>query len=221
MESAMRFCIRLATGILALNLPVAAQAQDIEIYGGVTLTSNYVFRSVTFSDDRPAVQPYIEAEVNGFYAGVWGSNVDFGPGGTDNYEVDYYLGYRGETTGGFTYDINYARFTFDDTGNCCGEVNLVLGLPVGDATTVSAVFAYDPDAETLASGAGVSYNLNDAWTVSGTFGRDEALSHNYWDAGVSYALNDTTSFDLRYHDTSSTDALLVAGVSFDFTLLSR
>lgn len=199
----------------------AARAQDVTVTGGVTVTSNYVFRGVTFSDDGPAIQPYVEFEVNGFYAGIWGSNVDFGPGGTDNFEVDYYIGYRGETQGGFSYDLNYTRFTFDDTGDCCGEFNLVLGYPLGNKVGLSGVFAYDPEAETLASALGASYAINDAISVSGSYGYDEALSHNYWDLGVNYAVNDTTSLDLRYYDTTDTDALLVAGVSFDFTLFSR
>jgi uncharacterized protein (TIGR02001 family) len=208
-------------GLAAMLAAGAAAAQDINVYGGVTLTSNYVFRSVTFSDDGAAVQPYVEVEINGFYAGIWGSNVDFGPGATDDYEVDYYLGYRGETAGGFSYDVNYALFTFDDTGECCGEFNVVLGLPVSDKIDLSAVFAYDPEASALASGIGASYAVTDALSVSGLFGRDEALAHNYWDLGLSYSVNDTTSLDLRYHDTSDGDALLVAAVSLDFTLFSR
>lgn len=206
---------------VAIGVPQLAAAQDFNVYGGVTATTNYVFRGVTFSDDGPALQPYLEAEYKGFYAGIWASNVDFGPDGTDDYEVDYYIGYRGETSGGFSYDLNYARFTFDDSGDCCGEFNVVLGVPVGEKTEVSAVFAYDPDATTLASALGASYAINDAWSVSGSFGHDEALAHNYWDAGVGYAINDTTALDLRYHDTSDGDSLFVASVSFDFTLLSR
>lgn len=210
-----------SAGVAAILAFAPASAQELKIYGGVALTSNYVFRGVTFSDDGPAIQPYLEAEVNGFYAGIWGSNVDFGPGGTDDYELDYYIGYRGETPGGFSYDINYALFTFDDSGECCGEFNLVLGAPVSDKVDLSAVFAYDPELRALASGFGASYAINDAVSISGLVGRDEALSHNYWDLGLSYSLNDTTTIDLRYHDTSDTDALLVAAVSFDFTLFSR
>lgn len=210
-----------AVAAVAIGVPHMAAAQDFNVYGGVTATTNYVFRGVTFSDDGPALQPYLEAEYKGFYAGIWASNVDFGPDGTDDYEVDYYIGYRGETSGGFSYDVNYARFTFDDTGDCCGEFNVVLGLPVGEKTEVSAVFAYDPDANALASALGASYAINDLWSVSASFGHDELLAHNYWDAGVGYTINDTTSLDLRYHDTSDGDSLFVASVSFDFTLLSR
>lgn len=214
-----------ATGlaaILAAGAGVGAgAAEGVTVTGGVTLTTDYVFRGVSFSAHGPAVQPYIEAELNGFYAGVWGSNVDFGPGGTDDFEVDYYLGYRGETAGGFSYDLNYARFTFDSTGDCCGEFNVVLGYPLGEKVGLSAVFAYDPVADTLASAAGASYAFNDSFSVSGSYGYDQALSHNYWDVGASYALNDTTSLDLRYFETDDTNALIVAGVSFDFNLFSR
>lgn len=60
-------------------LPAAAHAQDLTLYGGATVTSDYVFRSVTFSDNQPTLQPYVELSYGGFYAGVWASNVDFGP----------------------------------------------------------------------------------------------------------------------------------------------
>ena len=89
-------------------LPAAAQAQDFTVTAGVTAASNYVFRSVTFSNDNAAIQPYVELSYKGFYGGLWASNVDFGPGTTDDFEVDYSLGYRGETTGGFSYDFTLA-----------------------------------------------------------------------------------------------------------------
>lgn len=210
--------VALIAGVVAAS---GARAQDLTVYGGITATTNYVFRSVTFSDDQPAIQPYIEAEINGFYAGIWASNADFGPGTTDDFEVDYYLGYRGETPGGFSYDINYARFTFDDTGNCCGELNLNLGLSVTDTIGLSTAFAYDPDAETLASGLGASYAITDALSISGTFGHDEVFSHNYWDVGVNYGLNEKAALDVRYFDTSSGDSIVALALSYDTTLFSR
>lgn len=214
----------MAIGVLlggAATLATGAGAQDVNVSGGVTLTTNYVFRSVTFSDDGGAIQPYIEIESHGFYAGIWASNVDFGPGTGDDYEIDYYLGYRGETPGGFSYDINYARFTFDDSGNCCGEINLSLGVPVTDKLDLSGVFAYDPDATTLASAIGASYAFNDKLSVSGAYGRDEALSHNYWDFGVSYSISDKAALDARYYDTTDGDSIFALAISYDFSIYSR
>jgi len=207
--------------VTALAVPVSAQAQDFTVYGGVTATTNYVFRSVTFSDDNAAIQPYLELESHGFYAGVWASNVDFGTGDPDDCEIDYYAGYRGETPGGFTYDVNYTRFTFNSSGDCCGEINLNLGLPVNDQIGLSAAFAYDPDAETLASGIGASFALNDAFSVSGVFGHDEALSHDYWDFGANYAFGENSAVDLRYFDTENGDSIIALSVSYDVTLFSR
>jgi hypothetical protein len=81
--------------------------------------------------------------------------------------------------------------------------------------------AYDPNATNLASAISASYAFNDKISVSATFGHDEALGHNYWDAGGSYALNDTTSFDLRYYETTDTDSIVALTVSKDFTLFTR
>jgi len=209
-----------AVGLAAILGAQAAAAEGITVTGGVTLTSDYVDRSLSFSAHGPAIQPYIEAELNGFHAGVWGSNVDFGAGGTDTFEVDYYLGYRRETAGGLSYDLNYARLTFNDTGDCCGEFNLELGYPLGDKVGSVAVFAYDPVANTLATAIGGSYAFNDSFSVSGKYGYDEAFAHNYWDVGASYALNDVTAIAGRYFVTADTPALIAAGVSFDFNLFS-
>jgi uncharacterized protein (TIGR02001 family) len=204
--------------LTSILLSGMAHAQDVTVYGGVAASTNYVFRSVTFSDDKPVLQPYIEAEINGFYSGIWASNVDFGPGTTDNLEVDYYIGYRGETAGGFGYDVNYARFTFDDTGDCCGEYNVSLTQSFGGKYTASAIFAYDPDASALASAFGASVDLSDRLSLSGLYGYDELLSHNYWDLGLNYGLNDTTALDVRYFDTSDGDSIFALTVSFDTTL---
>lgn len=217
----MTTSIRTVAVLGALALPLAAQAQDITVYGGVTATSNYVFRSVTFSDDDPAIQPYLEVESHGFYAGVWGSNVDFGAGDKEDYEVDVYVGYRGETASGFSYDINYTRFYFNDSGDCCGEIYLTLGMPVTDALSASTEFAYDAPASNLAGGLRMNYDVSDRISVSGLYGYDEAPSHHYWDAGVSYALNDQAALDLRYLDTSGTDAIIAVALSYDLTIFSR
>lgn len=120
-----------------------------------------------------------------------------------------------------SYDVSYARFVFDDTGDCCGEFYLNLGFPVTDLASVALDFAYDPEAEALASAVGGSFSVTDAVAVSGLYGYDELLGHNYWDAGVSYALNNSTSLDLRYYDTSSTDEIFVLSLSYDFEIFSR
>lgn len=65
----------------------------------VALTSEYVFRGISQTDARPAVQGGFDYEVNladksmSFYTGVWGSNVHFADA---SIEVDVVAGLKGE-----------------------------------------------------------------------------------------------------------------------------
>ena len=60
-----------------------------------TLTSDYDFRGVTQTLEDPAIQLGLNYNhESGFYAGLWGSNVDFGPG-KPNIEIDAFAGFAG------------------------------------------------------------------------------------------------------------------------------
>ena len=59
--------------------------------------------------DGPAIQGGFDyANDSGFYAGIWGSNVNFNDGAGS--ELDYYFGY-GFETGGIGVDLGYPRST--------------------------------------------------------------------------------------------------------------
>ena len=64
----------------------------LSVTGTAALTSDYRFRGVTQTFNDPAVQAgFVLSHESGAYAGVWGSNVDFG--GTAHIELDAYSGY--------------------------------------------------------------------------------------------------------------------------------
>lgn len=64
----------------------------LSVTGTAALTSDYRFRGVTQTFNDPAVQAgFVLSHASGAYAGVWGSNVDFG--GTAHIELDPYIGY--------------------------------------------------------------------------------------------------------------------------------
>ena len=69
----------------------ASQSAVAEVSGNVALTSNYIWRGFTQNMEDPAIQGGFDYEASGFYAGVWGSSVDFG--GDESTEVDLYGGY--------------------------------------------------------------------------------------------------------------------------------
>jgi uncharacterized protein (TIGR02001 family) len=217
MEHKMRFPLMALAPFLML--PVAAQAQDFNVYGGLAFTSDYVFRGQSQTDKDPAVQAYLEGEYKGLYAGAWASNVDFGD--NNDYEVDLYAGYRGELANGITYDAGYVLFYYNDSGYCCDEVTFTLGVPIGDQFTVTGFIAYDPSKENVAYSGTAEYAITEKWTLSGTAGNDDATDADWYDVGINYALSDVAALDLRYYDTDVSESLVVVSVSFDTTLFSR
>lgn len=203
--------------LAATTIAHAGQA-EVTTYGSLTFASEYVDRSQTFSDGRPALQFYGEIESNGIYGGLFASNVDFGD--DENVEVDLYLGYRG-ALGDLSYDIGYGRYYFDDSGDCCGEVLLYLSYPLGDSVEVQGALEYDPDAETLASELTLDFGVTEALHISGTYGRNEAGDNNYWNVGANYALADAWSLDLRYYDTTTDDEIIGLAAIYEFSFLGQ
>jgi hypothetical protein len=51
-----------------------ASAANAEISANVQLTSDYVFRGVSLSDNNPAIQGGLDWSNDQFYAGTWASN---------------------------------------------------------------------------------------------------------------------------------------------------
>lgn len=207
----------IALGVVGLGLCAAqgALAQDTQpgMSAGYTLTSDYISYGRTNSDGGPALQGYVYAFSDGFYAGAWASTVDLG--NDDDLEVDLTLGYSNALDFGLRYDVGYGHYFYNSSGNCCGEFFLKLAMPVTDTITARGQTLYDPDAEAFNSNVGFDARLNDRFAVSGTLGEKQA-SHSYGDIGISYNLNAATSLDLRYHDASGSDSRVAVGFSQDF-----
>lgn len=209
--------IRLAA-LAALFLPCAAAAQGLSVYAGVALTSNYVSDGFTQTDDGPAIQPYVELDFNGLYAGAWGSNVDFGD--EDDFELDLYVGYRGEA-GIFSYDISYYRYYYNDSGFCCDEAILSLGVSPTDSLTLMATLSRDLEADETGAGVGIEFAVSDALTLHGEFAENAAGQYDYAVVGVSYALFEEGSLDLSWHKAEDEDGILALTLSFDTVLLGQ
>ena len=80
----------LSSAVFADETP--ASPFGLSVTGTAALTSDYRFRGVTQTFNDPAVQAgFVLSHESGAYAGVWGSNVDFG--GTAHIELDHYIGY--------------------------------------------------------------------------------------------------------------------------------
>lgn len=91
-----------------LCLAVSARA---EISSTVTVTSEYVLRGVSQTNEEPAIQGSIDyAHDSGFYIGTWGSNVDFGTAA--QLELDLYTGWVWEAQSGFGLDVGIIHYDY-------------------------------------------------------------------------------------------------------------
>lgn len=97
-----------ALSLLAASMIGGSAPALAEISANAAVTSNYVFRGFTQTDDGAALQGGLDYKhESGFYAGLWGSNV------TDGLEYDLYAGLAG-SVGDFGYDVGYLTYNYTD-----------------------------------------------------------------------------------------------------------
>ena len=193
-------------------LASAADAADPSFYA--TLTSDYVYRGVTYSDGHPAVQ--LGADISfasGFYAGIWGSTVDIanGPTRQRDTQVNFYGGYELEinrhwslgagmvayTYPGQTGDIDYDYeeyalvFNYDDRA----WVELAWSPDLygtGLATTNVDLLTEWPLPVGMVGIVGAGYYDTSALT---------GIGYGYWQIGIARDLG-RFNVDLSLHDTN-------------------
>jgi uncharacterized protein (TIGR02001 family) len=109
-----------------------AQAEEMGVTGNVTLTSDYKFRGISQSNESAAIQGGFDFDITkGFYAGVWGSSVDFdvNEGGFDgSLELDYYAGWAGnlgESEVGI--DVGYMYYDYPGDNGDKGDYQELYG----------------------------------------------------------------------------------------------
>lgn len=110
-------CAAIVAGTaLAQSIPNVASAPatvpepDFSFSGNVGLFSQYVFRGISQTNEKPALQGGFDVgHKNGFYAGLWGSNIswlsDGNPDVSASLEVDLYGGYKCGFAPNWTIDL--------------------------------------------------------------------------------------------------------------------
>lgn len=77
--------------------------------GNIAITSNYIFRGLTISDDDPAVSGGFDWAYKGVYLGVWASSLEAVE--SETLEIDYYGGYVGEVNN-FSYSLDVLYYDY-------------------------------------------------------------------------------------------------------------
>lgn len=209
-----------AEPIQVIKAPEEAATQDdafsdrVDFAWGIALTSNYVTSSgVTQSDDKPALQAYAEISSGIVYTGVWFSTVRLDP---DTAEFDLNWGLRNDF-GPLSVDVNYTRYFYDHTGNCCGEWIAKASYKLADPLSVSGKFVYDPQTRDRLASFGASLDLSDSLSLSGEI-KEKLHNHDTsWNAGLTWQATDTISLDVRYYDSERYDERYVVTLAYDFS----
>jgi len=114
---------------LLLLLTIVSLPSFASVSANVSFASDYIWRGMTQSDG-PAIQGGFDyASDGGFYAGIWGSNVNFNDGAGS--ELDYYFGY-GFDMGGVGVDIGYIAYDYPDNDSDLNFEEIYVGLSMGD-----------------------------------------------------------------------------------------
>jgi uncharacterized protein (TIGR02001 family) len=102
--------------------PAAAPAPepDWTFTGNVGLFSQYVFRGLTQTNEKPAVQGGFDlGHKSGFYAGTWASNINWVSDAVPppysvsaSMEWDFYGGYKGSLPADFGYDLGVLYYYY-------------------------------------------------------------------------------------------------------------
>lgn len=155
----------LSTGMLA------ASAATADIEANIGVTSNYMWRGMTQTQDQAAISGGLDYSAGGFYAGTWASNVDWG-NGAKGYELDLYAGYGGEA-GPVGYDLGYIAYMYPVEamdGSDFSEVYVNLSysvLSAGVAVTVDSDWEDDDDTYAY---IGAEFGLSDDYSLGLTYG---------------------------------------------------
>lgn len=156
-------------------------------------TSDYVFRGLSLSDERPAAQGSFDIGYGIFYAGVWSSNLDDGLAkdvhdGVGAVEIDLYAGIK-PVVGPVTFDLGiigylYPNENYNGIRGQAEYLELKAGAsfaPFKDATLGGTIY-YSPeyqytDGDSFAIEGTAGYTFHQVGpfvpTISGTFGYQE------------------------------------------------
>ena len=176
---------------LAVTLSYAEEKSDIGVSANVALTSNYVWRGMTQSNDNAAIQGGFDVDYKGVYIGVWGSNISYSGNPDASIELDAYAGYSNEISG-LTYDVGYIQYAYPNDSKALNFGEAYVGLSY-DFKVVEVSAQYNLGVQT-----------------------DDLDPENEYEAGVSVPLPMDISIDATVGNYENTGVHYIAGVTKTF-----
>ena len=164
----------------------------------VGLFSQYVFRGISYTQGKPAVQGGADfAHASGWYLGIWGSNLSDKAIQNAVGEIDLYGGYTG-SVGDFGYDAGLLRFNFPggrytDTDQRYNTLEAYVGLSwkmikLKYSHELTDYFGYNNNSFGVAGNgnskgshyleANASFDVGSGWTLQAHAGRQTVRNYS-------------------------------------------
>jgi uncharacterized protein (TIGR02001 family) len=221
------FLLAAATSIL----PGVAVAQDSphSFTGKVALYSEYEYRGISQTAEKPAVQLNLDyGHASGFYAGTFISNIKWlkeaanvgGFSSNANIEWDIYLGFKKEIVKDVTLDVGYLRYEYPSSSDFNPKPNtdeVYIGLGYGPVSVKYSYALSDTFGVANSEGsdfieANLALPIVDKVTLTGHIGHQKyknssALDYTVWKIGAVYDFGNGLNAGAYYKGTDAESSL--------------
>jgi uncharacterized protein (TIGR02001 family) len=184
-----------------------------ELSGGLTGTTDYIWRGYSKSDGKPAAQANIDYYFkSGIYLGAFASTVNFADHGFENrstLEFRPYLGFSHKLSDDWRLNAAWTRYIFD--GKIFGQVvdynEFYLHSHFRDLLTVNVNFSensYQQNHMSFNAELTGRYPITDSIEISNTVGynnQKKVLGYDYlhWTSGLTVHFSRNIGIDVRYY----------------------
>jgi uncharacterized protein (TIGR02001 family) len=191
---------------MAMTATAEAQERSHSVAANVGVHSQYVFRGLAQTNERPAIQGGADyTHSSGFYAGTWLSNVswfsDTNAGTSNSLEMDLYTGFKKSWDNGLAADVGYLRYQYPGS---------YPSLPAGTV---------EPHTDEAYAAIGWKWaTVKYSYAFSDLFGVEDSKGSDYLDLTVTVPLSDrlsVTAHAAHQGFTGASTAARLAGTTND------
>jgi uncharacterized protein (TIGR02001 family) len=193
--------------------------------GSVAVVNDYLFRGLSQTNQKPAVQPGIEYDhAGGWYAGAWASNISWlsdtsttAAPLSSSLEIDFYTGFRGSFATDWSYDVGLYEYYYPGnyppgfTRPYTTEAYASLGWKGASlkySHSFTNLFGFPHSRGSNYLDLSWNYEFIPCWTLNTHIGHQNVantpgFAYTDWKVGVAKSFDGGYSVSLGYYDTNA------------------
>lgn len=225
MKGCMQWLLLAAVAWITASPCRADDAPVSNVAGSVVIVNDYLFRGLSQTNQKPALQPGIEYDhASGWYVGAWGSNISWlsdvstsAAPLSSSVELDFYAGYRGSFNADWTYDAGLYGYYYPGsypagfTRPYTTEAYALLGwkgLTLKYSHALTNLFGFADSKNSDYVDLSWNYEFTPSWTLAAHVGHQDVSNNSGfayfdWKVGVTKAFSSGYSLALGYYGTNA------------------